>query len=511
MSKMGWLLGISLVLLLSGAAYSQTDTSYIELVGVFNSTDLVSYEDVFVIDSFAYLASYENGIEIINVSYHHSPSSISTFGCGAYSSFSIDSLIFYSYLGCYHSGVRVMNVSELLAVSEVSNFEDYSVTGDLFYIENKVFVPSGDNLLILDVSDPTSIAEISLTPVVDHIKNLWIQDNYLYCTSGSVSLGLTIYNVSDPLAPAEVCRTDIGHTNYSIYVSDELVYIADGLYGLIIVDVSYPFSPFEVGHVDHLDRVMDVSVIDHYAFVVDDGLRVIDVSDPSDPVEVDFYSESGFGNIYAWENYVYVTKERSLFIFDVSHYIGLENRSPMFSDCFDTIYATSEVEPPDLAELRGTVCDPDEDNVTCRLIEYPEPYRDWWHDSLAVVYPPYCCEYWISFYPSLEDTGYYNFAIEVCDSHGLCDTCAFVVSYMPSDSFETPDTSFGYSIIPGWNMIGSPIHGIHSSFIDTLSPIIPPLFYYDPIGGSYIEIDDSLEYLKGYWILSRDSMNIELP
>ena len=70
-------------------------------------------------------------------------------------------------------------------------------------------------------------------------------------------------------------------------------YVADDRSGLRVIDVSTPSAPVEVGFVDTPDRAWSVAVEGRYAYVVwgvsypsEGGLLVIDVSTPSAPVEV---------------------------------------------------------------------------------------------------------------------------------------------------------------------------------------------------------------------------------
>jgi len=70
-------------------------------------------------------------------------------------------------------------------------------------------------------------------------------------------------------------------------------YVADGR-GLRVVDISDPTNPAEVGFYDTPGYAYDVAVAGGYAYVADGrGLRVVDVSDPSNPTEVGFYDTPG--------------------------------------------------------------------------------------------------------------------------------------------------------------------------------------------------------------------------
>ena len=73
-----------------------------------------------------------------------------------------------------------------------------------------------------------------------------------------------------------------------VAVSGDFAHVADEAEGLRVIDVSSPSTPVEVGFADTPGNARGVEVSGGYAYVADgnSGLRVIDVSTPSTPVEV---------------------------------------------------------------------------------------------------------------------------------------------------------------------------------------------------------------------------------
>ena len=71
----------------------------------------------------------------------------------------------------------------------------------------------------------------------------------------------------------------------TIVVVGQTAYVADGVEGLQIIDVSEPSNPIITGSVDTPDYALFATVVDQTAYVADlgSGLQVIDVSDPSSP------------------------------------------------------------------------------------------------------------------------------------------------------------------------------------------------------------------------------------
>ena len=107
-----------------------------------------------------------------------------------------------------------------------------------------------------------------------------------------------------------------------VYVSGDYAYVADGEAGLRVIDVSDPQNPVEVGYYDTPGYAVDVYISGGYAYVAAGyaGLRVIDVNDPSNPVEVGHYDTPGCTyDVYVSGGYAYVADEDSgLQVIDIS-------------------------------------------------------------------------------------------------------------------------------------------------------------------------------------------------
>ena len=117
---------------------------------------------------------------------------------------------------------------------------------------------------------------------------------------------LIILDISDPANAAIVGRSGVlpGRV-MEIVLAQDYAYVAGGYQGLRIIDVSDPTSPSEVGFYDTPGHAWGIAVAagdpqgHTYAYVADGAaphivrkaLRIIDVSDPANPSEVGSYEE----------------------------------------------------------------------------------------------------------------------------------------------------------------------------------------------------------------------------
>ncbi len=109
-----------------------------------------------------------------------------------------------------------------------------------------------------------------------------------------------------------------------VYISGIYAYMADREDGLEIIDISDPTTPVEVGQIYDGGETYKVYISGIYAYMVDreDGLEIIDISDPTSPVEVgQFYDDEGYfvSSVYISGSYVNVASSSfGLKILDIS-------------------------------------------------------------------------------------------------------------------------------------------------------------------------------------------------
>ena len=93
-------------------------------------------------------------------------------------------------------------------------------------------------------------------------------------------------NNEESVIPLDIVEVGLYKTKNAsgLYVSGSYAYIAFGDSGLRIIDISNPSSPVEVGHYDTPGWAYNLWVSGRYAYIADmDALRIIDISNPAFP------------------------------------------------------------------------------------------------------------------------------------------------------------------------------------------------------------------------------------
>lgn len=110
---------------------------------------------------------------------------------------------------------------------------------------------------------------------------------------------LEIVDFTDPSNPDDLGRIQLPDTVQHVFLHENMAYLACESAGLRSIDISDLTNPIEVGALvtpgDAQAVVVSEAVVQQkraYLAAGEEGLRIIDVSDPSDPVELSFWNSS---------------------------------------------------------------------------------------------------------------------------------------------------------------------------------------------------------------------------
>lgn len=163
--------------------------------------------------------------------------------------------------------------------------------------------------------------------------------NYAIMTSGSAS-GLRMLDLSDPAFPTEVgyvVNSDTC-TGIEIWAADRVrvsgnfayVLYYDGViskthYRLYVYDLSNPTAPQQMGYISLPDNCTSLFAEGDYVYVTSDdpggfsGVKIIDVSNPAQPVEAGSFTTGGIPEeVYVANHKAYIAVKSALVVYDVS-------------------------------------------------------------------------------------------------------------------------------------------------------------------------------------------------
>ncbi len=428
--------------------------------------------------------------------------------------------------GCYavHAEDNMCYISagtRSVTAVDVTNPEEPEIRGGFTDIYNTqgvnsrndtVFVANGSRgFLIVDFTDPESPVLISENRMSGYVRDIDFYGNYALISD--YTYGIIIFDISDPAAPVEAAVYDSPGRAYAVQIRDTLAYVADYNGGLIVLNITDPTAPVEVG-IGDFSSVLDVTLYGDYAYLACDraGLYIADISDPTAPVDLGRFGSSHIANgLDISENRLYVANVHGgVNVFDLT-----DPESPEECGYFRTQHYARDVFAVD------SFCYVADQNGGAILLKYDAPVSTPFEIELntgwSLIGYPFEEYFPTTFFPSSvidpvylynPSTRAYDGTDELVPGKGHWILCDSDTSWRIVD-LEAMD-ELTISIRTGWNLISGMYADMPVTHLSGYDDIILPIYGFDPETGGYFEAD-TLQGMKGYWILSADDFDIDLP
>ncbi|MCY3414583.1 MAG: hypothetical protein INQ03_23240 [Candidatus Heimdallarchaeota archaeon] len=209
-------------------------------------------------------------------------------------------------------------------------------------VNNLAYIVGDEGLEIIDVSDPSAMIQLGSFLSEELVHDLAVRDELVFMVGSSV--GLSIINVSNPELPLLISHTELNGETVRVELAGEYCMISriDGYSRIEVYDISDLSNPMYLGEYQRNNAVffdlfvqgnylyasdhsaagewyiLDISVpsniglesvyatgtypqgsvvVDGIAYVsdVDNGILLIDVSDPTNPILLSSYFDGGSG------------------------------------------------------------------------------------------------------------------------------------------------------------------------------------------------------------------------
>lgn len=178
---------------------------------------------------------------------------------------------------------------------------------NVFVQNDMAYIANGNNgLIILDVSNPSAPAEIGSYPM-NNAQYVIVQDQVAFITEqggidGTSALGdrLILLDIQTPSIPRFLGEMTFGHRSINyLAVEDQTVYLTRSD-SLIAVDVSDPNQMEIAGEFSFYSNVAypGIAVKDGIVYLIANQLHIVDFRNPADPVEI-AVADTGWGSSIA--------------------------------------------------------------------------------------------------------------------------------------------------------------------------------------------------------------------
>lgn len=220
-------------------------------------------------------------------------------------------------------GLMIFDLSNLpFSISLVNQTNAFFDRAHNIYIDetNGRLYVTGSNtlnngLIVLDIgANPTNPDMIGNEQILDYVHDVYVKDNIAYCSHGDLAT-FAVYDYTDAAVPILKASIVTNGYNHSSWVSE------DGTYAIFAEEVprGLPLGIADLTNVDngfmeiksyfqfplitdddHFNTPHNPFIIGNYAIVsyYEDGVQVIDLTDPSNPVLAGYYDTFPNNNNY---------------------------------------------------------------------------------------------------------------------------------------------------------------------------------------------------------------------
>ncbi len=258
---------------------------------------------VAVVENYAYVEAGFEGWHILDVRDPTNPQQVTRAGSPGvliYSDIQVNGQIAYlPYFSIWGSrgGLEVWDVSDPTAPKQIEVLHTPGQGAGVATARNTVFVANASRgLRILNAIDPANLSEVSAYDGPGYAWNVVVQDGYAHMTSSCGGNMLHIVDVRDPAYPKESGRFATPYEAWGIATIGNVDIVTSGTWSKIyfgylhMIDVSNPAAPSEITQYFQIDQGVpwNLAIEGNYAYIVyrNGGLRIFDVSNLAAPQEI---------------------------------------------------------------------------------------------------------------------------------------------------------------------------------------------------------------------------------
>jgi len=212
-----------------------------------------------------------------------------------------------AYVSTVNNGIAVLDIHDLASPRQIAYRElprnhpinNFAVSGNYAYIAAR-----DSGLRILDVHDTTNIHEVGYY-VSDSSRfvQVVVRDTLAFVLDSSK--GVLVFNISNPNSFQLLgsCQFPFEFTFFmmdvQMVIDGNHAYVSAGTNGMRIIDISNPSNPNEVGHYDST-TVQSVNELNGVAYVSDrmsGSVLLLDVSHPDSIRLLSSYEDNGYSGV----------------------------------------------------------------------------------------------------------------------------------------------------------------------------------------------------------------------
>jgi|GEM_PF-2741299 len=319
-----------------------SDINSMQLVHSFDHNGGIN--DLTVNSNQIFIADDEGGLMVYDISDETSPARVVQYDFDGFQPTTIvshDGLIYASDT----NQLKILDFTDMDSPVEVAVIDHFENGINLFDIYgDRLYLMVGGSIHFYDISDPSSLVELSNIQVSGSVRSFATIEDHLYVYSSFHVLTYSFYyfsiiDISDMEDPILLLEREDLPTLTALATDGQYLYCGSGICGgpnYLVYDVSEPESMFLLNSLELPNGITEATIHEEYAYVTTkyDGLSIVNIENPNDLSIDGFYHTPGHGrDIEIYENMIVAGDYYYLDILDFEYLNSFEeNPDPVISD-----------------------------------------------------------------------------------------------------------------------------------------------------------------------------------
>ncbi|KPL06521.1 hypothetical protein AMJ86_08235 [bacterium SM23_57] len=218
-----------------------------------------------------------------------------------------------AFLASY--GLKVLDISSPGNLLEISYHNPWGGASGAAVYGDYAFVMETDcGMQMLSLENYACPVGLGRICVNRSVLGVSVEDQYAYVSNTLNGWGVVDISNPDSMTFIGVCQTPGSATQTTLY--EDLAYVAARTGGIRVINISDPTQPYEVGSFEAVGYALSVEVIDGMLYVgtASNGFWILDISNPVQPVELGSILIPGWFDYFAVKDtIVYVSNYGEVF------------------------------------------------------------------------------------------------------------------------------------------------------------------------------------------------------
>ena len=300
----------------SASSFKVIDISTPAAPALVGSSASMSGQDVAVAGDLAFVIA--DGVDVVDVSDPVNPQRVGNLPWNHYPTSPVAAIVGYGIAATSDHGFLIIDATNPTSPFEIASVDSPGLSPSLAVGDGVLAVAqAGRGLRTLDVSDPTSPVELAVFDLGWHAEGVDVVGDRVFIVGSSFA----IVDISDPSSPFLLGQTlPFTFSGFDVEVVGSTAYVAALSRGLVVVDVTDPSLPVEIGNLDFGDDEFEhIDVLGNVAVLRGSTIEVVDIGDPTSPVSLSTIDLTAgvTGGVALMGRWLFVPIGGHLYVFDL--------------------------------------------------------------------------------------------------------------------------------------------------------------------------------------------------